>query len=146
VSLVVLDASVAAKWYLPPDDEDLVPQALNLFVKYQDGQFDFIVPDVFWAELGNVVLKAVRRKRWSQDSADLAIESIHTLDISSFGSRPLLTNALGISARWGSSLYDSLYVALASESGIDMLTADRKLFAAVGGHFPVRWLGAFSIT
>jgi hypothetical protein len=44
VNTVVLDASVAAKWFLP--QEPLVPEALHLLERYVGGQLRFVVPDL----------------------------------------------------------------------------------------------------
>ena len=57
----VLDASVAAKWMLPAKDELLRPEAYRLLDAYGAGEVSLVVPDVFWAECGNIVWKAVRQ-------------------------------------------------------------------------------------
>jgi len=57
----VVDASVAAKWLLPAAQEPLVEQATHLLAQETEGSADFIVPDLFWPEIGNVLWKAVRR-------------------------------------------------------------------------------------
>ena len=59
----VIDASVAAKWFLPPAGEPLADEALRLLAGYADGRFRFVVPDLFWAECGNILWKAVRQGR-----------------------------------------------------------------------------------
>ena len=58
----VIDASRAAKWFLPPSGEPLADMALRLLAGYADGRFRFAVPDPFWAECGNILWKAVRLK------------------------------------------------------------------------------------
>jgi predicted nucleic acid-binding protein len=47
VSLVVVDASVAVKWFLPEDGEALVSQALALLDAYDKDEVRFVVPDLF---------------------------------------------------------------------------------------------------
>jgi len=39
-------------------------------------------------------------------------------------------------------VYDSIYVALALETGGKLVTADEKLVNAVGARLPIIWLGA----
>ena len=57
---LVLDASVAAKWAVPSANEPLTLESLRLLERYTAGEINFIVPDVFWAEVGNVFWKGVR--------------------------------------------------------------------------------------
>lgn len=136
----VLDASVAAKWFLPSQDEDLVAEALALYREFQAGRIELLVPDIFWAELGNVAWKAVLRQRWTSQIAREALRDAQALHLPTFGSRRLMNAAFAIATRSGASFYDSLYVALAEEAQAEMITADQRLVNALG--FPVRWLGA----
>jgi len=62
LSTLVLDASVAAKWMLP-SEETLQEEAASLLRDYAHGKLQFIVPDIFWAEIGNAVWKSVRQGR-----------------------------------------------------------------------------------
>ncbi len=143
---VVLDAGVAAKWFLPPQDEQLVTQALHLFRRYEAGQVQFIVPDIFWAEFGNIAWKAVRRQRWRASAARRALESIRGYDFPTVDSKSLMEDAFEIASAHGSTVYDALYVALAVGTEVEMVTADEHLAHALAARFPVKWLGAFSIT
>lgn len=142
----VLDASVAAKWFLPPRGEDFVEKALELFRAYDSGLVEFFVPDIFWAEIGNIAWKAVRRRRWPLSEAVEAIETTRSLLFPTFPSQPLLERGFKISSTAGVSLYDALYVALAESSEATLITADARLVNALGTRFPVRWLGSFSST
>jgi predicted nucleic acid-binding protein len=73
MSLFVMDASVAAKWFLPPSGEPLSAEARNLLSTYADGRVRFAVPDLFWAECANILWKAVRQGRWTVRSAQASI-------------------------------------------------------------------------
>jgi predicted nucleic acid-binding protein len=146
LNLMVLDASVAAKWFLPPRDEQLVSEALKLFRDYDAGRVRLIVPDLFWVEFGSIARKAVRRQRWSQSEADTAVTRVRELELESFDCKSLLRAAFNIASVGGRSVYDAIYVALATETRSTMITADERLVNALGSRFPVRWLGAFSIT
>ena len=53
----VLDASVAAKWFLPATHETLTEQALRLFEDYAANRIRLVVPDLFWPEIGNLLEK-----------------------------------------------------------------------------------------
>ena len=50
----VLDASVAAKWMLPARDERLRAEAFRLLDGYEAADLNFVVPDTFWPECGNI--------------------------------------------------------------------------------------------
>ncbi len=138
----VLDASVAAKWFLPPEDEDLVAEALALYREYQAGRVEFIVPDIFWAEMGNIAWKAVRRKRWTAQLAIEALRDARALHMATLSSHRLIEAAFSIAVESGASVYDALYVALAEQARLGFVTADQRLVNTLGARFPVRWLGA----
>jgi predicted nucleic acid-binding protein len=53
-----------------------------------------------------------------------------------------MDQALAIAMTHGRTVYDSLYLALAVDSGADLVTADEKLVSALAKQFPVKWLGA----
>jgi predicted nucleic acid-binding protein len=141
----VLDASVAAKWVLPRAGEPLAEEALVLLAAYRAGEVRFIVPDLFWVELANVLWKSVRLGRLSKSTARAALESLVPLAFPTFSAQPLLESAFGIASLFGRSVYDSLYVALAIASGVPFITADEKLAAALAARLPVKWLGAVAL-
>jgi predicted nucleic acid-binding protein len=138
----VLDASVAAKRYLPPERETLVPEALHLIDEYGAGRMKLLVPDVFWVEIGNIFWKADRMGRMPRVGAEEAIHGMSQLDFPTLPSFPLLQDAFAIATRYQRSFYDSIYIALAATTRIPLLTADERLANALAAYFPVRWLGA----
>jgi len=144
VSLLVLDVSVAAKWALPPAGETLVDEALRLLDEYESGDLQFVVPDLFWAEFGNVMWKAVRQGRLSEPGAMRALEAMQSRNFPTRSSQNLMTNALRIAVFSGRTFYDCIYVSLALETNAVLLTADERLANALGAHLPVRWLGSFA--
>jgi predicted nucleic acid-binding protein len=141
LKLVVLDASVAAKW-LVWAGEPLEAEALALLKQRNDRQIDFVVPDLFWAEIGNVIWKAAHRRRCSLDQAGDSLRALQAYALATAPSDELLLEALRIANQYGRSFYDSLYVALAVSVGATLVTADERLANAVAGHLPVKWLGA----
>jgi predicted nucleic acid-binding protein len=138
----VLDASVAAKWMLPAKNELLRPEAYRLLDDFAAGTVKLVVPDIFWAECGSIVWKAVRQQRFSRANAESAIALMLSREIPTVPSAKLLDDALGIAFDNDRTVYDSLYVALALQSKIPLITADERLANALAARYPVKWLGA----
>jgi predicted nucleic acid-binding protein len=140
---LVLDASVAIKWAMPSAREPFTDEALRLLKNYVDGDVEFIVPDIFWAELGNVLWKGTRRSRWMQWEAEAVAADMRARDFRTISSLVLLPEALRIAFAHDRAVYDCLYVALAVQSKAELITADERLANAMAARFPVKWLGAF---
>jgi predicted nucleic acid-binding protein len=142
LNTLVLDASVAIKWATPSAREPLTDESLRLLKRYVDREVEFIVPDVFWAEVGNVLWKGTRQHRWRQDEAEAVAIDMKARDFATVPSAILLPEALRIAFKYDRSVYDCLYVALAVQSKTDLVTADERLANALAAHLPVKWLGA----
>lgn len=138
----VLDASVAAKWLLPPGSENLSDEATRWLESLRARDLSFIVPDLFWSEIGNILWKAVRSDRLTRRAALAAFAFAHDLGIKTIPSIHLFESAFKIAVGFQRSFYDSVYLALAQSSGHPLLTADERLANAVAAYLPVRWLGA----
>ena len=141
---VVIDASVAAKWFLPPASEPLSSQALTLLDSYRRGQLRFVVPDLFWSELASVFWKAVRQGRWDQSNAETALQLARNRHFPTIPAIDLLDHAFRIALAFDRSPYDAVYIAVAIAAGSELLTADERLANAVAATLPVKWLGAIS--
>ncbi len=139
----VVDASVAAAWLLP--DEPLIEKGAFVRDSYLRGDIQMFVPDLLFPEIGNVLWKACRRGRvtahWARESASALLQ----MQIPTAPSKPLLQDALSFAIATDRSAYDSIYVTLAMEMKIPLLTADLRLVNAIGDHSRVLWLGAFSL-
>lgn len=137
-----MDASVAAKWCLPAKGETLTDEALRLLGRYAKGEIRFVVPDLFWAELANLLWKAVRQGRSVKSAAETALRSLRERRLPTVPSLVLLDLAFNIASGFDRTVYDSLYLALAVQSKAELITADEKLANAVAAQLPVKWLGA----
>jgi predicted nucleic acid-binding protein len=142
VSLVVVDASVAAKWCLPAKGETLTQEAFRLLRRFAKGEVRFILPDLFWAELANLLWKGVRQGRCTKGAAETALASLKECKLPTVTSLALLDLAFGIATAFDRTVYDSLYVALAVHSKAEFVTADERLANALAAHLPVKWLAA----
>ena len=137
---VVVDASVAAKWFLP--DEALRVEAMHLLSQYADGKVRLIAPDLFWSEVGSILWKAARVGRCSWQAASAAISSIRERNLPAVPSAELIVEAFAIARKFNRTVYDSLYVALAVALDTHLITADERLANSLAAYLPVKWLGA----
>ncbi len=136
----VLDASVAAKWFLRVR-EPLAEQAVGLLRRHVKAEVDFVVPDLFFAEFANIFWKAQRLGRCDAELASAAVHEVVNKGFPTYASAALVEPALQIARAFERTEYDSLYVALAVQTNSDFLTADEKLASAAAGQLPVVWLG-----
>jgi predicted nucleic acid-binding protein len=139
----VVDACVAAKWVLPASGEALLDQANRLIERHVKRELQLLAPALIEAEIGNVLGKAVRRKRISSAGAEISLRRFSELGIEMIPTSGLIDRSLQIAISCDRSFYDSLCVALALATKTDLVTADERLVNALGSRFPVRWLGAF---
>ncbi len=142
---LVLDASVAAKWFLPEAGEPLAARALELLELHAEGRIGFLVPDLFWAEFANILWKAARQGRWPEHAANEALKEMRRQKLSTFAMESVIEDALELAFATKRAVYDCVYLSLALAQGASMITADERLANAVGGALPVQWLGAFRI-
>lgn len=142
---VVVDASVAAKWFLPAKNETLSDEAFRLLRLHAEGEIAFVVPDLFWAETANLLWKAVRLGRCTKVAAETALMSLKERKFPTVSSLALLEVAFGIAVAFDRTVYDSLYVALAIDLKGQFVTADERLANALAARLPVKWLGSMQI-
>lgn len=120
----------------------MVAEAVELLSQYVADEVELLVPDLFWAELGSLLWKAVRRKRCSAASAEAAISTARGYKLPTVGTEELIERAFAIAAAFDLTVYDSLYAALAGETKAHLVTADENLARALAPHMPVKWLGS----
>jgi predicted nucleic acid-binding protein len=140
----VLDASVAAKWFLP--GEELEEKARALLADAQRRAEMFYAPDVVWAEVASAIANGTlgRSARLTEMEAEHGIDDWLLTDIEITESRTLLPAAFRLTRQHGIALYDALYVALAQQLGVPLITADGRLHARLSYLPGVRWLGSYS--
>ena len=117
--MFVIDACIAAKWFLPEplsDDADAIP--LEDAVR--------IAPEHLLVEVGNTLLRAHRSHGITLDHARAAITALNRL----VHLRPIhevADAALTIAGLVGCTNYDALYVAAAKRRDAVLITADAQL-------------------
>ena len=141
---LVVDPSVAAKWFLPSSREPYSSEARHLLTLYGANRIQFLVPDLFWVEMANVFWKALRGRYRVMDQVRTALGELAELQFRTEDARRLISPALTIASKFDRALYDSIYVALAMDAGCDLVTADERLVNAAASRLPVKWIGMYT--
>lgn len=123
---IVLDASVLVKWYLP--GENGVAEALTFRDEFLATKIEIILPDLARYELASAINVARRRGRINADDARQAIADFLSWDFTYVGTDDLIRAAADTALRLDCTVYDALYLALASSMGAGLVTADNALF------------------
>lgn len=114
----VVDASVAAKWVAPEPESALADLLLG---------HELLVPDLFYAELANILWKKQMRGEMTPAAAAAAVRWMLELPLAVHDSAGLMADALNWAARLRHPAYDGFYLALAARAGCALVTADSRL-------------------
>jgi predicted nucleic acid-binding protein len=124
MSRLVVDASVAIKWFLPEIHSVAAARLL-------DPEFSVAAPDLILPELGNTIWKKVRREEITSREAVGILAAFGSMGVEIYPSNLLLASAFELAVALDRSVYDSLYLALAVAQDGALVTADRKFHASV---------------
>ncbi|MGH9783457.1 MAG: type II toxin-antitoxin system VapC family toxin [Terriglobia bacterium] len=137
MSRYVVDASVAAKWFL---EEPHTQEALRLLAD----PHELRAPDLLWLELYSVVCKRIRRKQLPRQKGFRILWGLRRLPIRISPSADLLDLATILSLDTTTSLYDCIYLALAVMQDASVVTADHRFYQSLATG-PLRnrllWIG-----
>jgi predicted nucleic acid-binding protein len=120
----VIDASVAAKWFLPEEHSDLCQNLLSEICK-------LMAPELIWSEVGNIFWKRFRRAEISAEEASQLTTDFARMPIETDSSHALLEAAVEIALATGATVYDAMYVSSAIRHECPLVTADEKLVVAL---------------
>ena len=123
---MVIDSSVAIKWWVP---EIHSADAL----RYLDPDMERDAPELLLAEASNILWKKVRAVELTRGEAERIAADIGLADITIHPMAPLFESALRLALETGRSAYDSMYLALAETLSTRVVTADRRLYNALQG-------------
>jgi predicted nucleic acid-binding protein len=128
LTLYVVDASVAAKWFIPERRSEFARRLIS-------SEHRRVAPDFIFLEFANVLTTRHRRNEISAIDASRNLRAFAAL-IEARESTPFIPAALEIAMAFTRSAYDALYVALAISEGCQLVTADRRLHNALAPHLP----------
>ncbi len=139
---LVVDSSVAIKWFVP---ESLSAEADQILLAHDQGSLTFLAPEVIYAEFGNIVWKKHLFQGLPANDAELALANFQQLNFAVTSNAALLDDAYRLAVTYKRTVYDSLYLALSLRIGCRFVTADERLVNAVGATFSnVIWLANWS--
>lgn len=124
MSRLVVDASVAVKWFLPEAQSEAARALLR-------PGHDLIAPELIYAELGSALLKRVRKGEIGEGVSDTIFTLARELRMDIHPISPLLEATLRLCMAHKQTFYDSLYLALALAQDARLVTADRPFFDAI---------------
>jgi predicted nucleic acid-binding protein len=120
MSVYVVDASVVVKWFIAEVHSDAAQQ---LLLK----QYDYLAPDLLFAEVINAVWSKMRRGQLSSAEGEQLARELDAIAVETVPCRALANQAYRLAARTGISCYDALYLALALRLDTQVITADERL-------------------
>ena len=133
MSVIVVDASVGVKWFLP---EVHAAEARQ----WRNGPDELQVPAFFFdLEIANVLWKKVRRAEIGRADADLILAQLPALPVTRHPEAPFLASAFDLANHTQRTVYDCLYLALAVQLVGRMVTADQRLYNSLSG---TPWAGS----
>jgi len=133
---LVVDASVAIKWYLPEIHAVAAIRCL-------DDNFSLFIPDLFLAEFGNILWKKCRIGEISHADALTIFSALEKVPLENFRLEALIMPAFELATGLDRPIYDCIYLALAVIEKCKLLTADRKFYDVVSAsHYSgnVHWV------
>jgi predicted nucleic acid-binding protein len=125
IDAAVVDASVAIKWVIAEGDDDAALRLRDLMLS---------APDLLLAQCGSALWAKVRRREIEEDEAIMALAALSEAPIVLTPMPFVTADALRLALLIGHPIYDCLYLALALQTQVPLVTADRRFAAAVARH------------
>ncbi len=119
-SPLVVDASVAAKWIKPEIHSNHATDILQ-------GPYTLLAPDLLWPEVGNILWKSVQRQEITPVEAREGLRTLLRYPLVVVPGQSLIPTALEIALQYRQTVYDALYVVLATTRDCQLVTADSLL-------------------
>ena len=124
MSAIVIDASVAVKWFLPEPQAHAARRVLK-------GRRKLLAPDLIWAEVGNVLWKRCQRAELTHELAQRILRDFKQFPLETYAAKALLEPAWILATQYRISVYDGLYLALAIGRNCKLVTADHSLVDSI---------------
>ncbi len=122
MSVIVVDASIGVKWFVPEVHSAEARQ-------WRSSPDELHTLAVFFdIEIGNVCWKKVQRGEITRTDADQIVAQLPALPLQRHAEGSLISIAFDLAVQTQRTVYDCMYLSLAVQLGGRMLTADQRLF------------------
>ena len=136
---LIVDASVGIKLFV---DEEYSNKVHSLFEQLAaDPPANLYVPDLFYIECTNILLKYTRRFGRSVEDSRADLVDLSRLSLRVVPTAKLMEDALLLGAEQNITAYDACYAVLASRLALPLVTTDKPLAKAV----KALWIGDLEI-
>ncbi len=133
MSLIVVDASVAVKWFLTEQDSVAATMVLN-------GADDLLGPELLVVETAAAIVRRFRTEDIDETYARHLLADAHAAfklrSITLMPDASLLPRAEEIAISLRHALQDCLYIACAESAGAELVTSDATLARRAAARFP----------
>ncbi|OYX12161.1 MAG: hypothetical protein B7Z15_10425 [Rhizobiales bacterium 32-66-8] len=126
MSDLIVDASVAVKWFVPEDESN---EAERLFEK----TVRLFAPTIILGEVANALWKVVRRGDMPREAGLEAVGELPGYFNLLFDTDTVLSAAFDMACDLDHPIYDCLYVESARRFDMPLLTADVRLIRKLAG-------------
>jgi predicted nucleic acid-binding protein len=137
---LVVDASVAVKWFIrDPNEENDVASAADILVGIGKNSIELIQPPHWIAEVTAVLA------RLQPDLSDDAIDLLDAMELPTRAESSVYKLASHLATKLNHHLFDTLYHALALQDNATLITADHRYFRKSVNHGSICMLADFDI-
>ena len=120
---VVVDASMAVKWFAPEADSGLADHLIA-------GDRILVAPDIMPVEAANAWWKKVRRGEMEKADLGHALANLLAMGLEWIPVLSLVERAATMAAETGHTVYDCTYLVACAERGALIATADERMRGA----------------
>ena len=136
----VIDASVGIKLFVEEEFSDDVHAFFAQLV--EKSSVKFYVPDLFYIECANILLKYTRRFNRPLEDAQADLIDLNKLALKTTPSADLIEDALLLASVKNLSAYDASYAVLAQKLNTPLITADAHLARSIDWAV---WIGDLDV-
>lgn len=127
---LVLDTSVAVKFYLP---EEWREEAFALLAAVGESRVKLLAPSTVQPELFNALWQQHRRGKLSREEVSEHWGDFSATSMDLYAPEDLMPRAAQMALETGVIIYDALFLALGEDVGSLLVTADDRLLKALQG-------------
>lgn len=124
MSILVVDASVVIKWFVPERGTEAARRLLQ-------SSHTFVAPDLLFAEVANSLWKKTLRGELTAAESRQLMRDVERIAVETIPCRDLAADAHELALITSRSVYDAMYLALAVRLETRVMTADERFVNAL---------------